>query len=83
MSGGTPMKPQEAARKLMAEGRLEAEQVEEKMLERAEEELAAGTGAAKELGEQSRELLSQQRQQEQALEEKMLTRTEEDLQSQE
>ena len=76
------MKPQEAARKLMTEERLEAEQVEEKMLERTEEELAAGT-ADPELEEQSRELLSQQRQDEQALEEKMLTRAEEELQSQE
>jgi uncharacterized HAD superfamily protein len=75
------MKPQEEARKLMAEDRLEAEQVEEKMLERAEEELSAGTAAAKDLGEEARELLSQQRQHAQAIEEKMLTRTEEEIQS--
>ena len=76
------MKPQEAARKLMTEERLEAEQVEEKMLERAEAELAAGT-ADPELEEQARELLSQQRQQEQDREEKMLTRAEAELQSSE
>jgi hypothetical protein len=76
------MKPQETARKLMAQERREAEQVEEKMLERAEEELAAGT-ADPELEEQARELLSIKRQQEQALEDKMLSRAEEELQSQE
>lgn len=77
------MKPEETARKLMAKGRLEAEHVEENMLERAEEELATGTAGSKDLDEHARELLSQKRQKDHASEEKMLLRSEEEIQHKE
>ena len=72
------MSTQEETRKLMAKERQHQEQLKEKMLTRAVEEVETQT--TEETSEQARELIARERQHDQNLSEKMLSRATEEIQ---
>ncbi len=71
------MSTQEQARKLIAQGRQHTEQVQERMLSRASEEVETHTEGDTE--EKARELIAQERQQAEHLQENMLSRAAEQI----